>query len=66
MDFRKFADREGKREKPILFIAPDGHSPNTVVKARGFSAFDPARGALQAEGVLGGLPSPSGEHFQKI
>lgn len=53
--FSRFADREGKREKPIPFIAPGGHSPNTVVKARGFSAFDPARGALQAEGVLGGF-----------
>lgn len=55
MYFRRFGDREGKREKLILFIAPDGHSPNTVVKALGFSAVDPAHGALLVVGVLGGF-----------
>lgn len=41
-----------KRFRLLLQVAT---APNTVVKARGFPAFDPARDALQAEGVLGGF-----------
>lgn len=65
MDFRRFGDREGKREKPIPFIAPGGHSPNTVVKAPGFTTLDPAHGALLVEGILRGASTAFWRAFSK-
>lgn len=65
VDFGMVGEIKGKSVRSrfrfhSVYCSPGGRSPSTVLRAQGFSAFDPAHCALQ------GFPMPSGERFHKI